>query len=143
MTIDQATLNSLQELPTSELAKIWNESRHRRSEIQKTIDPQLSDLKLVESTIKNVIGPRLDAEGGNSIKTEYGTPYWSTKTEAIVANAEQFLEFIRKHELWILLTLKANAEMVEKFVESYDRCPPGIELRRTRTLNLNTSGAKK
>jgi hypothetical protein len=78
--------------------------------------------------------------GMDSIKTEFGTAYTSTRTTASVADRDVFMDYVKAHEEWSLMEIRASASAIKQFQEASDGdLPPGINLAVERTVNIRRS----
>jgi hypothetical protein len=56
-----------------------------------------------------------------------------------VADKEAFLTYVRTHEAFELLDLRANKTAVEEFVAANADLPPGVNWNTQRTVNFRQS----
>jgi hypothetical protein len=82
---------------------------------------------------------RLNDIGGQSVKTEHGTVYRSTKKSATMADGELFRNFVRSMELFDLVDWKANANAVADYIEQNNVPPPGINYSTHFTVGVRRS----
>ena len=75
----------------------------------------------------------------DSIKTGSGTAYKSTKRNVTVADRESFLEYIRSHDAWDMLTVQANKTAIEDFRTEHNDIPPGLNWREAVVVNIRRS----
>lgn len=69
---------------------------------------------------------RLNALGGESVKTRVGTVYRSSRKSASIADGKAFREFVTEGGHFDLLDWKANATAVADFIDAHEAPPPGV-----------------
>lgn len=74
--------------------------------------------------------------GIESLKTPFGTAYTSTRTSASVADKEVFMEYVKAHEDWGLLEVRASKTAVEQFREMNEVLPPGVSWSQEIVVNV-------
>ena len=79
---------------------------------------------------------RLNDVGGQSVKTEHGTVYRSTKRSASIADGDAFRTFVREHELFDLVDWRANANAVDDYIKDQGAPPPGVNYSETFTVGV-------
>lgn len=78
--------------------------------------------------------------GMDSVKTEFGTAYASTRTTASVADRDAFMDFVKGKQEWSLLEVRVNKTAVDQFRSANDdELPPGINVREERVVNIRRS----
>jgi hypothetical protein len=68
----------------------------------------------------------LIGQGGNSMKTPYGTAYLSTVTRPVIQDWKVCKQFILDNDLIDMMVQKLSPAAVEEFVESQGDLPPGV-----------------
>ena len=71
---------------------------------------------------------RFDEMGVESVRTNAGTAYKSTKNQTSVGNWNDFLEFMQKTDNWHMAMKGCNKTAVMEYADSNDELPPGINL---------------
>jgi hypothetical protein len=98
----------------------------QEAEIQEKIDK--IDLKLLEVFNKT---------GTESIKTEHGTAYASSRTTASVADKDVFLNFVKSNNEWSLMEVRASSTAVREYNQNNDgTVVPGVNISVERTINI-------
>lgn len=98
----------------------------QEAEIQEKIDK--IDLKLLEVFNKT---------GTESVKTEYGTAYQSSRTTASVADKDIFLNFVKARDEWSLMEVRASSTAVREYNQNNDgEVVPGVNISVERTINI-------
>jgi len=78
----------------------------------------------------------LDDSGVESAKTANGTVYSTTRYTASLRDANAFMDFVRKNELWDLLDKRANANAVRDYIADTKTEPPGVNLSALKTVGV-------
>jgi putative component of toxin-antitoxin plasmid stabilization module len=78
-------------------------------------------------------------EGIESVRTECGTAYRTTRTSAGVADWDAVLSYIQANGLWSMLERRVSKEAVAQFREEHDELPPGVNWREEVVVNVRRS----
>jgi hypothetical protein len=79
---------------------------------------------------------QLKALGAESLRTDFGTAYRTTRTSATVADWELTLNFVREKEMWPLLEKRVNKTFVQSYIDQNADLPPGINWREEHIINI-------
>lgn len=79
---------------------------------------------------------RLNAIGGDSVKTPSGTVYRTTKRSASIADGDAFKTFVQENEMFDLVDWRANAVAVGDFIEEHQAPPPGVNYSTMFTVGV-------
>jgi len=88
----------------------------------------------------------MEKMGVESIKTEHGTAFSTTKTSVAVQDWDTALAFIQANDAWQLLNRSVNKTAVEEFISETGQPPPGVkrdkfievEIRRPRAAKRSS-----
>lgn len=111
-------------------------------EIEAKHKEELAPYKDILNQLEGTISAFLDANGLDSLKTEHGTCYKSTRYTASLADAEAFMAYVIKTERYELLDRKANVTAVRAFVQDEKNLPPGVNLTSVQTLGVRRKGSE-
>jgi hypothetical protein len=76
----------------------------------------------------------------DSVKTEFGTAYATTRSSASVADRDTFMEYVKANEEWALLEVRVSKTAVDQYRSANDNeLPPGINIREERVVNIRRS----
>lgn len=89
--------------------------------------------------LNNQLLDRLNQVGGDSIKTEAGTAYRTTRRSATIQDTGAFRTYVIGEEMFDLVDWKANANAVDDFVKSQGVLPPGVNLTTAYTVGVRRS----
>ena len=120
----------------SDLVQKYIELRDKKSELKKEYEAKVSKLDVVLEKIEASLLQTFDSAGMDSIKTEFGTAYTSTRSTASVADKDAFFQFVKANEDWQLIEIRCSKTGVEQFKAENDDLPPGISWRSERVVNI-------
>lgn len=81
-------------------------------------------------------------EGKNSIATEAGTAYTSTRYTTSLADPDLFMKYVIDNELFDLLDRGANPTAVKEYVQTHKSLPPGCNLNAITTVGVRKGKGK-
>lgn len=76
--------------------------------------------------------------GQTSAKTQYGTPYITTRESYSVADRESFMTWVKEHDAWEMLESRAAKSAVEAYKEETGDLPPGLNYSAERKVNVRS-----
>lgn len=123
----------------SDLVAKYIELRDKKSEFKAEYDAKVGRIDEALDKIEAKLLEVFDTAGMDSVKTESGTAYVSTRTAASVADREAFMEFVRTNDEWPLLEIRASKAAVEQYKDVHEDLPPGINWRSERVVNIRRS----
>lgn len=123
----------------SDLVAKYIELRDKKAEYKAEYDVKVGRIEEALDKIEAKLLEVFDTAGMDSVKTESGTAYVSTRTAASVADRDSFMEFVRSNDEWPLLEIRASKAAVEEYRAQHDDLPPGINWREERVVNIRRS----
>ena len=123
----------------SDLVAKYIELRDKKAEYKAEYDVKVGRIEEALDKIEAKLLEVFDSAGMDSVKTEAGTAYVSTRTAASVADRDSFMEFVRTNDEWPLLEIRASKATVEEYRSQHDDLPPGINWREERVVNIRRS----
>jgi len=84
----------------------------------------------------NVLLSHLNATNSQSINTDSGTFFKTTKKTASLEDPEAFMRFVVEHKLFDLLDRKANVTAVSEYLDSNQVLPPGVKFTQRVEVNV-------
>lgn len=78
----------------------------------------------------------LNEINSDSIATQSGTVYRTTKKSATIADAGAFWEYVVSGANWDLIDKRANVTAVSAYVEEHKTLPPGINYSTTSVVGV-------
>ena len=120
--------------------EIYIKLRDRRAKRKAAFELEDESDKKHQETIEAQIMEQFNADGTDSLKTEFGTAYRTIRTSATVADWDATLDYVKGNDFWSLLEKRVNKTAVEDFIELNDGAlPPGINITRTQAINVRRS----
>lgn len=123
----------------SELVAKYIELRDKKAQFKADYDSKVAKLDENLEKIEAVLLKTFDQTGMESVKTEFGTAYTSTRTTASVADPDAFMTYCRANDAWHLLEKRVSKIAVEQYKAEHDDVPPGVSYRAERTVNIRRS----
>lgn len=123
----------------SDLVAKYIELRDKKAEYKAEYEVKVGRIEEALDKIEAKLLEVFDTAGMDSVKTEAGTAYVSTRTAASVADRDSFMEFVRTNDEWPLLEVRASKAAVEEYRSQHDDLPPGINWREERVVNIRRS----
>lgn len=123
----------------SDLVAKYIELRDKKYELKHQYEFKAAQLDEVLDKIEAKLLQVFDSAGMDSVKTEFGTAYASTRSMASVADKEAFMNFIKENDEWSLMEVRAAKLAIEQFKTANGDIPPGINYREERVVNFRRS----
>lgn len=123
----------------SEVVQKYIELRDKKAELKHAYDFKVAKIDEAIDKIEAKLLEVFDGAGMDSVKTEFGTAYASTRSTASVADREAFMEFVKEKQEWSLLEVRAAKLAVEQYKAANEDLPPGINWREERVVNVRRS----
>ena len=79
---------------------------------------------------------RLNAVGGEGVKTKHGTVYRTTKKSASIADGGAFKTFVQQNKMFDLVDWRANANAVADYIDENQAPPPGVNFSTHFTVGV-------
>lgn len=128
----------------------YNEATEKYLRVRKEIDDlekahkaekakKMEKLLMLESWIT----AKAQEDGLETIKTPFGTGYWSTHHTATVASREEFFSFCKENDAWDMVESRASKLGVKSYIEATGAPPPGVNFSSTRVFNLRKAQNKE
>lgn len=121
------------------LVEKYIQLRDKKSEMKKEFETKIAVVDQAMEKVEGILLNHFEETGSESVKTEKGTAYRSTRTSATVADWDLFLGHVRNHEAWEMLEHRANKKAVEEFKNAHQDLPPGLNWREEVTVNIRRS----
>lgn len=124
----------------SDAVSLYIKLRDKKAEIKAQMDEQIKPLQEKMDKLEAKLLEAFKATGVDSVKTEFGTAYTSVRTTASIADRDAFMEFVKAHEEWSLLEVRAAKTAIEQYrAANDDELPPGVNIREERVVNVRRS----
>ena len=99
----------------SELVGKYIELRDKKAQIKAEYDAKVSKVDDVLNQIEAALLNTFEQTGMDSVKTEFGTAYTSTRTTASVADPDAFMTYVIENQAWHMLEKRCAKAGVEQY----------------------------
>lgn len=123
----------------SDVVAKYIELRDKKAELKHEYDFKVAKVDEVLTKIEAKLLEVFDSAGMDSVKTEFGTAYSSTRSSASVADKETFMNFIKENDEWSLMEVRAAKLAIEQYKDANGDLPPGVNWREERVVNFRRS----
>lgn len=126
-------------VPPENIEEMVSQYVRLRDKIKEADDAHKAKLKTSKEYLEILEGKmmeKLNAIGGESVRTAAGTVYRSTKKSATIADGDAFRQFVQENEAFDLVDWKANAPAVSDFINEHQVPPPGVNFSTTFTVGV-------
>lgn len=123
----------------SEAVSMYIRLRDKKAQMKADFDALVQPVQQKMDALEGKLLKAFMDTGVDSVKTEFGTAYISTRSSASIADRDAFMDFVRNREEWSLLEVRPSKTAVEQYRAANDDIPPGINLREERVVNVRRS----
>jgi len=123
----------------SEAVSIYIKMRDKKAQMKAEFDASVAPLNEKMEKLEAKLLEVFNKTGMDSVKTEFGTAYTTTRVTASVADREIFMTHVRENDDWAMLEVRASKSAVEQYRETHNDLPPGISMREERVVNVRRS----
>lgn len=116
--------------------RLRDQKAQMKAQYEEAVAPLQEKMNKLEAKLLEVF----NQTGLDSVKTEFGTAYATVRSTANVADPDAFMNYVKSHEEWSLLEVRARKGAIEEFRAANDNeLPPGVNLREERVVNIRRS----
>lgn len=123
----------------SELVAKYIQLRDKKAEYKAEYEGKVAKIEELLDKIEGKLLQVFEESGMDSVKTEAGTAYKSTRVSVTTGDKDAFMEFVRTNDEWPLLEVRPSKSAVEQYREQHDDLPPGINWRAEQVVNIRRS----
>lgn len=124
----------------SEAVSLYIQLRDKKAQMKAEFDQQVAPVQEKMDKLEAKLLDVFNQTGMDSVKTEFGTAYATTRSSASVADRDTFMDFVKANEEWALLEVRVSKTAVDQFRSANDNeLPPGINIREERVVNIRRS----
>jgi phage host-nuclease inhibitor protein Gam len=124
----------------SEAVSLYIQMRDKKAQMKSDFEASIAPLNEKMDKLEAKLLDVFNKTGMDSVKTEFGTAYATTRTTASVADREAFMDYVKANEEWALLEVRTSKTAVEQYRSANDNeLPPGVNLREERVVNIRRS----
>lgn len=125
--------------PVAEIVKRYIALRDKKAELKAEYDGKVKPVDEAMTRIENYLLKTMQDLGVDSVKTEFGTPYISTKVSHTSEDWPATLNWAIEGGHWNLFEKRVNKTFVDTFIKEHDDLPPGVKTTTDRTVNIRRS----
>lgn len=124
----------------SEAVSLYIQMRDKKAQMKADFEASVAPLQEKMDKLEAKLLDVFNKTGMDSVKTEFGTAYATTRTTASVADRDAFMDYVKANEEWALLEVRTSKTAVEQYRAANDNeLPPGVNLREERVVNIRRS----
>jgi hypothetical protein len=125
------------EVHMDKMTKTYIKIRDKVSALTAEYDDAVEALKAQQQIVANAMKDHLQAQGGKSLKTEYGTVSLVTKTRYVAQDWDLMKRFVIENDAMDLLEKRIAQTNMAKFLEENpDNVPPGLNTLSTIEVSV-------
>lgn len=126
-------------LNNAQKVNLYVQLRDRRAQRKKAFEEADASDKAAQEKLEAIFLSMFNQEGIDSISTEFGTAYKSTRISATVADWDEVLKFIKEKEFWSMLEKRVSKAAVDEYIGLNEVPPPGVNVITAQTVNVRRS----
>jgi hypothetical protein len=116
--------------------------RDKLKEIDEAHETARKPLVELQAALSGRLQKFLDDNNMESLKTEHGTCYKSTRYTTSLADPDAFMRFVISNNQFDLLDRRANSTAVKEYVNEHNNLPPGCNLNGITTVGVRRPTGK-
>lgn len=120
----------------SELVEAYIKLRDKKAELKAEYDGKVLMIQEKLDKIELKLLETFNRAGMDSVKTEAGTAYRTTRSSASVADRDAFMRFVMERGEWPLLEVRCSKQAVEQYKAANEELPPGINWKDEVVVNV-------
>jgi hypothetical protein len=110
--------------------------RDRKKTLKAKFDSDVEAIDEGLSRAEAFFARQMEKQGLESLPTEFGVPYKTTRTSCSVSDGNAFFAFCRDNDLWELLDKRAAKAAVEAYKNEHNDLPPGLNWHAETVINV-------
>ena len=123
----------------SDAVSLYIKMRDKKAQMKAEFDASVAPLNEKMEKLEAKLLDVFNKTGMDSVKTEFGTAYTTTRVTASVADREIFMTHVKENDDWALLEVRASKTAVEQYRDTNNDLPPGVSMREERVVNIRRS----
>lgn len=124
---------------TEEIIAKYVSLRDRKAELKKEYDTAAGKLDAAMETIETYLMALMGSLGVESVRTDAGTAYKTTRVKASISDREAARKFILDNEAIDLLEMRASSTAIKQYMQDNGGVPPGFAVLEENTVNIRRS----
>jgi hypothetical protein len=130
MLLEQMKLSPVQ--ATELYIKLRDEKKKRDTAHKESLRRLIEAMEKIEGGLLEF----LNANGVNSVASDFGTAFKMTEVSATVADKEAFMAFVKETDQFEALDIKCNKTFAKDYVEENQEPPPGVKYTTMATVGV-------
>ena len=124
----------------NEVIEAWSELKTQIEQIKSRHAEELTQREADAEFLRGVVLTWMRKNGVQNFRTQWGTPYRTTRTKINTTDNEKLRNFVSEYDLWGSVTLAMDSDWVANYRRDHDgRLPPGVEVREFETVSMRKS----
>ena len=123
----------------SDAVKLYIQLRDKKAELKAEYEAKVADIDEQLNKLEAKLLQVFNETGMDSVRTEFGTAYVTTRNSVSVADRDAFLSFIKETGDFGLLEVRPSRSAVPEFAAANGEPPPGVTMRTERVVNIRRS----
>lgn len=124
----------------SELVEKYIDLRDKKKQLKEAHEAKVAAIDGLLDQIEAKLLQVFTDTGIESVRTDSGTAYKSTRSSASVADRDLFMEHVKRHGDWQLLEVRCAKTAVEQFKDANNgELPPGVNWRSEVVINIRST----
>ena len=123
----------------SDAVKLYIQLRDKKAELKAEYEAKVADIDEQLNKLEAKLLQVFNETGMDSVRTEFGTAYVTTRNSVSVADRDAFLSFVRETGDFSLLEVRPSRSAVPEFAAANGEPPPGVTMRTERVVNIRRS----
>lgn len=123
----------------SDAVKLYIQLRDKKAELKAEYEAKAADIDEKLGALEAKLLQTFNETGMDSVRTEFGTAYVTTRNSVSVVDRDAFLSFVRETGDFSLLEVRPSRSAVPEFAAANGEPPPGVTMRTERVVNIRRS----
>lgn len=123
----------------SDAVKLYIQLRDKKAELKAEYEAKVADIDEKLNKLEAKLLQVFNETGMDSVRTEFGTAYVTTRNSVSVVDRDAFLSFVRETGGFSLLEVRPSRSAVPEFAAANGEPPPGVTIRTERVVNIRRS----
>ena len=125
-------------LTPASVIKKYIELRRKVEAITEAANKEAKPFDDAMKVLGNWLMAYLAESGANNVRTDFGTAYTATRSQAKVIDRDAFIDFIAAGN-WEMANVTADRGQVETWLEEHNGAlPPGVEVNRIKVVQVRS-----
>lgn len=132
----------MEDKPIDWLVKSYVTLRDKKRDLEAQHKAKLTPLDDALDKLNAALNIKMNALGGTSLRTEFGTVIVSVKQEAQIGDWAAFHSFVAESGRFDMLQRRVSSGVVVDYTKEIGEAPPGVTIQSARSVSVRASTAK-